>query len=176
MEPKARVDRAEQAQATGNDTRRRVGEDAGNCHAYSRKYSRFVRLRLLGFKTPYFRNVAVKKDTQSFLAAPLPTSLSSGKKESINGSYNIVDRRSWARTMRHCFATLNGEFAFCFTKKQTSLSATSCAIMMSCRCEPNKRKKNKREQPFGYSLLFGSPCWARTSDIMINSHALYRLS
>ena len=22
----------------------------------------------------------------------------------------------------------------------------------------------------------GSPCWARTSDIMINSHALYRLS
>ena len=42
--------------------------------------------------TPYFRNVAVKKDTQSFLTAPLPTSLSSGKKESINGSYNIVDR------------------------------------------------------------------------------------
>ena len=37
-------------------------------------------------------------------------------------------------------------------------------------------RKNKREQPFGYSLLFGSPCWARTSDIMINSHALYRLS
>ena len=25
-------------------------------------------------------------------------------------------------------------------------------------------------------FLFGSPCWARTSDIMINSHALYRLS
>ena len=22
------------------------------------------------------------------------------------------------------------------------------------------RKKNKREQPNGYSLLFGSPCWA----------------
>ena len=22
----------------------------------------------------------------------------------------------------------------------------------------------------------GSPCWARTSDIMINSHALYQLS
>jgi hypothetical protein len=30
-------------------------------HAYSRKYNRFARLRLLGFKTPYFRNVAVKK-------------------------------------------------------------------------------------------------------------------
>ena len=25
-------------------------------------------------------------------------------------------------------------------------------------------------------LLVGSPCWARTSDIVINSHALYRLS
>ena len=24
--------------------------------------------------------------------------------------------------------------------------------------------------------VFGSPNWARTSDIMINSHALYRLS
>ena len=92
MEPKARVDRAEQARATGNDTRWRVGKDEGISHAYSRKYSRFVRLRLLGFKTPYFRNVAVKKDTQSFFTAPLPTSLSSGKKESVNVSYNIVDR------------------------------------------------------------------------------------
>ena len=63
-------------------------------HAYSRKYSRFVRLSLLGFKTPHFRNVDVKKDTQSFFAAPLPTSLSSGKKERVNVSYNIVDRRS----------------------------------------------------------------------------------
>ena len=63
-------------------------------HAYSRKYSRFVRLRLLGFKTPYFRNVAVKKDTQSFFAAPLPTSLSSGKKERVNVDREVVDRRS----------------------------------------------------------------------------------
>ena len=38
----------------------------GGNHAYSRKYSRFARLRLLGFKTPYFRNVTAKKDTQSF--------------------------------------------------------------------------------------------------------------
>ena len=43
-------------------------------HAYSRKYSRFARLRLLGFKTPYFRNVNSKKDTQSFFESPLPTS------------------------------------------------------------------------------------------------------
>ena len=120
-----------------------MGGRGWNSHAYSRKYSRFVRLRLLGFKTPYFRNVTLKKNTQFFFSAPLPTSLSSGKKENINGSYNIVDRRSWARTMRHCFATLNGEFAFCFTKEQTSLSATSCAIMTSWRFEPNKKRKTK---------------------------------
>ena len=113
-------------------------------HAYSRKYSRFVRLRLLGFKIPYFRNVAVKKDTQSFFAAPLPTSLSSGKKERVNFRREVIYRRSWARTMRHCFATLNGEFAFCFTKTQTSLSATSCAIMMSCRFKQNKRKEKQK--------------------------------
>ena len=29
---------------------------------------------------------------------------------------------------------------------------------------------------FRRTRFFGSPCWARTSDIMINSHALYRLS
>ncbi len=48
-----------------------------NSHAYSRKYSRFVRLRLLGFKASCFRNVNSKKDTQSFFESPLPTSLSS---------------------------------------------------------------------------------------------------
>ena len=44
------------------DTRLRVARSGTsdimiNSHAYSRKYSRFARLRLLGFKTPYFRNV-----------------------------------------------------------------------------------------------------------------------
>ena len=66
-------------------------------HAYSRKYSRFARLDAtlrLGFKTPYFRNVTSKKDTQSFFTVPLPTSLRSVKKERVNVSYNIVDRRS----------------------------------------------------------------------------------
>ena len=37
-------------------------------HAYSRKYSRFVRLRLLGFKTPYFRNLPSKNNTQLFFS------------------------------------------------------------------------------------------------------------
>ena len=63
-------------------------------HSYSRKYSRFVRLRLLGFESPYFRNLPSKKDAQSFFSAPLPTSLISIKKELVNISYNIVDRRS----------------------------------------------------------------------------------
>ena len=35
-----------------------------------------------------------------------------------------------------------------------------------------KKQAPRTYRPWG----FGSPCWARTSDIMINSHALYRLS
>ena len=47
-------------------------------------------------------------------------------------------------------------------------------------CEANiiwreARSGTKKEQSFS-ELLYGSPNWARTSDIMINSHALYRLS
>ena len=38
------------------------------CHAYSRKYSRFVRLRLLGFKTPYFRNLPSKNNNPLFFS------------------------------------------------------------------------------------------------------------
>jgi len=37
-----------------------------NSHAYFRKYSRFVRLRLLGFKTPYFRDLPSQNNTQLF--------------------------------------------------------------------------------------------------------------
>jgi hypothetical protein len=43
-----------------------LGMDEENSHAYSRKYSRFVRLRLLGFKTPYFRNLPSQNNTQLF--------------------------------------------------------------------------------------------------------------
>ena len=39
-----------------------------NSHAYSRKYSRFVRLDTLGFEAPYFRNLLLKNDTQSFFS------------------------------------------------------------------------------------------------------------
>ena len=66
-------------------------------HAYSRKYSRFARLDAtlrLGFKTPYFRNVTLKKDTQSFFEVSLPTSRISIKKERINVNREVVDRRS----------------------------------------------------------------------------------
>ena len=34
----------------------------------------------------------------------------------------------------------------------------------------------QKQSSYCYSVSFGSPNWARTSDIMINSHALYRLS
>ena len=63
-------------------------------HAYSRKYSRLVRLRALGFKTPYFRDLPSKNDTQSFFEVPLPTSRISIKKERINVNREVVDRRS----------------------------------------------------------------------------------
>ena len=43
-------------------------QHCGESHAYSRKYSRFVRLRLLGFKTPYFRNVNSKRILNPFLS------------------------------------------------------------------------------------------------------------
>ena len=37
-------------------------------------------------------------------------------------------------------------------------------------------KYNKKTRVAKATLVYGSPCWARTSDIMINSHALYQLS
>ena len=41
-----------------------------------------------------------------------------------------------------------------------------------------KQKKPDKQAVFWliYRVFCGSPNWARTSDIMINSHALYRLS
>ena len=43
---------------------------------------------------------------------------------------------------------------------------------------PQSQEEEPKRKPeaFASGLLFGSPCWARTNDIMINSHALYRLS
>ena len=42
---------------------------------------------------------------------------------------------------------------------------------------PNTNKVKKRRYAFAYLLSFtGSPSWTRTNDIVINSHALYRLS
>ena len=38
------------------------------CHAYSRKYSRFIRLRLLGSDAPYFRNLPSKNNYQLFFS------------------------------------------------------------------------------------------------------------
>ena len=52
-------------------------------------------------------------------------------------------------------------------------SRQSALIMMSQTLAQKAKKEHHRK---GGALLFGSPNWARTSDIMINSHALYRLS
>ena len=40
----------------------------------------------------------------------------------------------------------------------------------------SKLRNKKKKQVTCPALLFGSPSWTRTNDIVINSHALYRLS
>ena len=63
----------------------------------------------------------------------------------------------------------------------SELAFGGCAPPIS-RCETGKlfraqRYEKQRKRPSGSDgLFFGSPCWARTNDIVINSHALYRLS
>ena len=42
-----------------------------------------------------------------------------------------------------------------------------------CSCKHNKHKK---AQLFSWAFIFGSPTWARTRDLRINSPSLYRLS
>ena len=39
-----------------------------------------------------------------------------------------------------------------------------------------QRKGNKKQTANTVCFLFGSPCWTRTSDTLINSQVLYRLS
>ena len=55
-----------QRHTTASGAKRNHATSAFNSHAYSRKYSRFARLRLLGFKTPYFRNLPSQNNTQLF--------------------------------------------------------------------------------------------------------------
>ena len=56
-----------------------------------------------------------------------------------------------------------------------------CGICLKSGENPRKFKKTRGIfcEPMGFkthSETIGSPCWARTSDPMINSHLLYRLS
>ena len=115
-------------------------------HAYSRKYSRFVRLRVLSSESPYFRYLPSQNNTQLFCSVAYRLSLAQARKSawmvsmveliedeqrSQNKNGALLDSvLFWLPLLglnqRQCFATLNGEFAM-----QTSLSATSCAIMMS---------------------------------------------
>ena len=54
-----------------------------------------------------------------------------------------------------------------------ALWARRAAVCLSP--EGGKRKQEKRP-PLVVSFLVGSPCWTRTSDTLINSQVLYRLS
>jgi hypothetical protein len=56
------------------------GRFGDGSHAYSRKYSRFARLRLLGFKTPYFRNLPSKNNTQLFFSVAYRLRLAQARK------------------------------------------------------------------------------------------------
>ena len=102
MEPKARVDRAEQAQAIVNDTRRRVARSGTSdirfySHAYSRKYSRLTHFDApLTLTAPYslFSQSPIAKQHSVVLLGRLPPELSSVKKERININREVVDRRS----------------------------------------------------------------------------------
>ena len=79
---------------TTRDCEWRVAEpatSASNSHAYSRKYSRFVRLGTLGFKTPYFRNV---NSTAFILTIPFKGSV---KYFYQNFSTYPAPRELWAR-------------------------------------------------------------------------------
>ena len=42
--------------------------------------------------------------------------------------------------------------------------------------EDERQKRKKPRNPLVSRLFYGCSCQARTDDIMINSHALYRLS
>ena len=74
-----------------------VGGRGWISHAYSRKYSRmkhFGASLTLNASYSLFSQSPVAKQHSVVLLGRLPTSLSSGKKERVNVSYNIVDRRS----------------------------------------------------------------------------------
>ncbi len=67
--------------------------------------------------------------------------------------------------------------SFCVRKRndvfaKLKMMLTVSGQTMLCPADTNTKKQSTS---FEVLCFFGSPCWARTSDIMINSHALYRL-
>ena len=62
------------------------------------------------------------------------------------------------------------EFAFGGYTPPISLCETG-KLFQACRT-----RSQRKNHPNRVVFFFGSPCWARTNDIVINSHALYRLS
>ena len=75
--------------------------------------------------------------------------------------------------MQHCVIRrvrpTNSKLTVGLRSKQWSVELMS----LSVRARPYSWK---RKRPYLTIRSYGSPNWARTSDIMINSHALYRLS
>ena len=65
--------------------------------------------------------------------------------------------------------TLRLEFLLIINTRQNN----DCSVGCHCFVPFDVRGKKKT---LSCDKVFGSPNWARTSDIMINSHALYRLS
>ena len=68
-----------------------------------------------------------------------------------------------------------------------TLTAPRELLCNSLPCAPNgaqrvakpqvqQKKQNEKRSPIGLRFRFGSPCWTRTSDTLINSQVLYRLS
>ena len=60
----------------------------------------------------------------------------------------------------------------CSKSSQSELDNNCKAVVPFVLLEGEPKRKHRIKAV----LHFGSPNWARTSDIMINSHALYRLS
>ena len=74
-------------------------------------------------------------------------------------------------TYSHAAGVARGKFASQSLHLFLPLVGAAC-----CYASNPTEKKTKSRPPIGDLLFVGSPCWARTSDNLINSQVLYRLS
>ena len=105
----------------GYEGDRGSGRGCGDSHAYSRKYSHLVRLRLLGFKAPYFRNLPSQNNTQLFCSVVCQLRLALFC-EHIVVNYNIVDwKQVWEANekSRPCDLLFSYLYAVIYTNAPT---------------------------------------------------------